>query len=362
MWIKRTTSPTKISSLASQAQKLERALERKMEIELNEDRIRTFLKVKPNNELKERPSYNINDDKTIFSHYDSNIKSSKIKSTNFTHDKIFTNEANSYIYEEVCRNALIETTNGQNYCFVGAGVSKTGKKSILIGKEDSKSNINSRGLLFRFVEQLLNFSKSRDEKEQKELNELKGSSIKNSKVSLDEKKPESLYTFKYSFFIIYLNKYLDLSTLIKENNFELSQSYISQHLVEPKVNNEITNELKQLPLRDLDKFINQINSVLNSFVALENEDLHYYSRCHFVVSIHLNKAGRPCSNATFLSLASSQKIHDNPTVNIYLKNQFQAFATLMGELKLNGMELMNKQEFDNLFSESKLNIFLKNRV
>ena len=67
--------------------------------------------------------------------------------SNFTKfQKVFSDEENSYIYEEICRNMINEALKKQCFCTLAYGFNLSGKKSSIFGLEDSMTNINSTGL------------------------------------------------------------------------------------------------------------------------------------------------------------------------------------------------------------------------
>ena len=68
--------------------------------------IKTFIKVKMFNSPDEKQYYLINNEKTIFTLFDPIRMQHSDKSVNFEMNKIFVNEENSYIYEDICISRL----------------------------------------------------------------------------------------------------------------------------------------------------------------------------------------------------------------------------------------------------------------
>ena len=120
------------------------------------------------------------------------------KSILFELDKIFTNEENSYIYEEVCRDTIIEAFKGKNFCYLGFGLTHTAKKSTIFGGKDCLTNINTRGIFFRILENLTNI------------------------INTDK----TDFSLNISYTAIYANKYMDMSVLFGKNFSDYPESQV----------------------------------------------------------------------------------------------------------------------------------------
>ena len=119
--------------------------------------IKTFLKLR-NPRMVDKPYYSVDLSRNIFTLFDADLKSPSAKSLLFETDKIFTEQhENSYIYEEICRDCITDSLNGNNFLYVGYGISSSDKQNVLIGNvEDSHTNIAHRGLIPRLVSGYLN--------------------------------------------------------------------------------------------------------------------------------------------------------------------------------------------------------------
>ena len=297
-------------------------------IEDKDNRVKTFLKVRE--KIGDKPYYVINNEKNLFTLHDSLRKVETDKSVKLELDKIFTNEENSYIYEEVCREAINETLkSNMNYCFVGIGPAKSGKKNSLVGSKDSLDNINNRGLLFRFTEKLF--------------------------------ESPDLQSLSYQFFLVYSNKYVDLAPLCNLSKNEIStfkQEDLVSRFSELQPTKEVSNEIKTIKNFNHNEFINQVLTIMGMIHNLEEEALHLHTRSHFILSLGIKNQSNVKTRATFICLAGSQNITDNPKINIYIKNQIDALAVVIKNLQLNYQGPDNSTIFD----ESRLTRYLKDYI
>jgi len=296
----------------------------------DENRVKIYLKVKEFSNINEKPYYDINEAKNVFTLHDSIRKAESDKSVKFKLNKVFTNEENSYIYEEVCRDAVNETLNFNiNYCFLGTGVARSGKKTSIFGDKDCLDNINSRGLVYRFTHRLF-----------------------------DSPHLESL---SYQFFIVYSNKYVDLVPLLLLSKNELN-SYKQKNIValfsELLPMSEVSSNIKYMSNFNQFELINHVNTILDLFYRLEEEDLHLFSRSHFIISFKIKNKENMTTTATFGCLAGSQNIDNDTKLNIYLKNQFVSLSNLISDLRLNYKGPDNSQ----VFNESRLTRYLKDYI
>ena len=126
------------------------------EYEDENERIKVYLKIKPSL-ASDKIFYNVSEDKKILSLLDDLTLDDHNKSKKIEIDKIFTNrDENSYIYEEVMRNCVTNSLNGENYTFISYGDSNSEKHHLIIGTPDCYENINNRGLFPRLLESYIN--------------------------------------------------------------------------------------------------------------------------------------------------------------------------------------------------------------
>ena len=118
--------------------------------------IQAFLNVKTPVDI-DKPYYEIIPNEHTFILHDPIIKAPSEKSMTFQFDQIFTEKHEcSYIYERTCKECITDVLNGTNYLFVSYGITSSDKQKILIGNpNDSYTNMNSRGILPRLLDNLL---------------------------------------------------------------------------------------------------------------------------------------------------------------------------------------------------------------
>ena len=126
------------------------------EYEEEEERIRVYLNVKPS-KASDKIFYNISKDKKSISLLDNISLDNQKKWKKIEVDQIFTyKDENSYIYEEVMRNCIKNSLDGENFTFISYGDSDSEKHQLIIGTPDSYENINNRGLFPRLLENYIN--------------------------------------------------------------------------------------------------------------------------------------------------------------------------------------------------------------
>ena len=130
--------------------------EDKNEYEEENERIKVYLKIKPSL-ASDKIFYNISSDKKTLLLLDNITLDDQKKSKKLELDKIFTHkDENSYIYEEITRNCVKNSLNGDNFTFISYGDSNSEKHQLIIGTPDCYENINNRGLLPRLLESYIN--------------------------------------------------------------------------------------------------------------------------------------------------------------------------------------------------------------
>ena len=130
--------------------------EDKNEYEEENERIQVYLKIKPSL-ATDKIFYNVSKDNKSLLLLDNLTLDDHKKSKKVEVDKIFTSrDENSYIYEEVMRNCVKNSLNGDNYTFISYGDSNSEKHNLIIGTPDCYENINNRGLFPRLLESYIN--------------------------------------------------------------------------------------------------------------------------------------------------------------------------------------------------------------
>ena len=110
--------------------------EDKNEYEEENERIKIYLKIKPSL-ASDKIFYNISSDKKTISLLDNITLDDQKKSKKLEIDKIFThNDENAYIYEEITRNCVTNSLNGDNFTFISYGDSNSEKHQLIIGTSD----------------------------------------------------------------------------------------------------------------------------------------------------------------------------------------------------------------------------------
>jgi len=126
--------------------------EEKNKYQEENERIKVFLKIK-HSLSTDKILFNISSDRRTISLLDNISLDDSKKTKKIEMDKIFTkNDVNSYIYEEIMRNCVKNSLDGENFTFISYGDSNSEKHNLIIGTPDCYENINNRGLLPRFLE------------------------------------------------------------------------------------------------------------------------------------------------------------------------------------------------------------------
>jgi hypothetical protein len=241
--------------------------------------IKTFLKLKIYNS-GEKQYYIINNEKTMFTLFDPIRMQQSDKDINFEMNKIFVTEENSYIYEDICRDVCSEALEGQNFCFITGGASKSGKKTLIYGKEDCKSEFSSRGLLYRLIENFL--------------------TIINKNTDL---------TVSMSMLGVYNNKYVDLVKFIQKNNSQASEKEFVNIHNDIKATQEITNQMiSKIQIIEVNDIIDMMNKILEMYKNLDLFDRKLMTRTNFVNNLLIYKNGKLISTVSFCTLSGNEKI------------------------------------------------------
>jgi peptidoglycan hydrolase CwlO-like protein len=301
------------------------------------DDVKTYIKVKKfESSEAEKPYYKISENKQTFSLYDPIRKAESEKTVTVNVDKIFTDEENSYIYETICRDTIIQASNGKNFCFLGYGVTETSKKSTMFGAVNCVDNINNRGLCFRMIENLIN---------------------SNVGVSV-------------SYLSIYGKQFIDLSNLIGKEKEDYDIDKLLSYYEEAKANTDIGNIIKKAPLTDLHSAMKFYTRILSLYKKVDmSSDRKICSRSSFIVILHLSdkKDGKPISTITFGTFAGSEKlmnIDPNDTKrardSIYIQNSFANFIKILASMKSPDFKTDKLSELS--FDENVFTACLKNYI
>jgi len=319
------------------------------------DELKTYLKIKKVNIPEDRSYLKISTDRTKLNFID-NLKRSEIeKSVTFENNKIFMDEENSYIYEEVCRDAVKDFINGQNYNFITYGLTHSGKTGSLFGGVDCDNNINSRGILFRFLESLM--------------------------LNINSKIVNKEFALSFSYICVNSNKYVDLLNLQKsdiDSNF--NEKELTVFFKDYKATTDLSTLLIKSPIIEVTEIISFFKKVRSLFLKLENSDRKYYSKSHFSFFVYLtNLKTNKFSTCAFTVLAGSEKSglqnpvsSGNGTViggnisktrdGIYIQNSFSTLLNVISQLKSPDYkkEKFNEVPFDDCTLTYCLKSFLKN--
>ena len=229
--------------------------EDKNEYEDENERIKVYLKIKPSL-ASDKIFYNVSKDKKILSLLDDLTLDDQKKSKKIEVDKIFTNkDENSYLYEEIMRNCVKNSLNGDNYTFVSYGDSYSEKHSLIIGTPDCYENINNRGIFPRLLESYIN--------------KIDSNEILSDTISLN-----------LSYIMINENNLIDLTQLmgIEKNTLEkLSKDdYLTKYAKELKIdeknniyNTNFLKSIKKTPVEKANDPLFFLLQLLNLFYKLE---------------------------------------------------------------------------------------------
>ena len=306
------------------------------------DELKTFLKIRPDETCS---FFEVSKDKKNFL-----LKDGLSQPTNFNFDGIFMNEENSYFYEEICRNIINEvielkpskkkasdniiiaepkTNKKKNFCIMSYGNSSNSTLTSTFGAPDSIQNINNRGLLFRFIEALLN----------------------NLPVS-----KEAYFTFN----VVYLNKYLDFNSpeLLVKPMQDLTDEELLGKMKDIKDLGTIKLEKKMIKsVNDIIDYVNNSISVYSNFKGKSQKNMILHSHIMFAVQIcDKNIPSNVISKVMFCVFPSSERSNLIGTEGRFLNNHFNSLVEVLGFLK--GKNFLGQTHLIP-FSNSALTIVLK---
>ena len=313
--------------------------------------IKTFLKVNSTNFL-DKPYYSLDKSKNKITLFDKIEKSLSGNSTTFLEDKIFTElDENSYIYEEICLNAIQNSLKGISFSFIFYGDTSEPKYNLSIGdiKEDI-NNYNNYGLYIRLIDNLI-----------KGVKELNG------------KKNKNIFELKISYFLLHDSDIYDLADLKQKNlhlnnNFSFSTFNNFKHAIKTEEN--IIPILVKLKLENLNDELIFLSKILNILFKLENsEKNNILSRSHFCISLYINNTKNPKKNSliNFLILNGNENLYYGQNTKFKIASNSEN-KKLGDEIKHQNLiegskiSLETQYTYETLFNLIKLRLFINNNT
>ena len=332
--------------------------EDKNEYEEENERIKVYLKIKPSL-ASDKIFYNISSDKKTLLLLDNITLDDQKKSKKLELDKIFTHkDENSYIYEEITRNCVKNSLNGDNFTFISYGDSNSEKHQLIIGTPDCYENINNRGLLPRLLESYIN------------------------KIDSNSKLSDSI-TLNISYILINNNNLIDLSQLMGRENKafekitkdELIKKYSREIRIDEKNSNFLKN-IKKAPIEKANDCLFFLLQILNLFYKLEATYTHFLTWSYFIIIIYVtDNDGKTISILTFIIMPGNEiLLHRFPKTKSYLgterrdsisitlkNNAFECFYALEDILEYLDTKKLNDNEENDYQSKEDKNKDEKNK-
>ena len=299
-----------------------------MSIEYKEEdeRIKVFLKIKPSL-ASDKIFYNVSGDKKTLSLLDNVTLDDPKKTKKIEIDKIFTQtEENSYIYEEIMRNCVKNSLNGDNFTFISYGDSSSEKHQLIIGTPDSYDNINNRGLLPRLLESYIN--------------KIDSNEILSDTISLN-----------ISYILINNNNIIDLSQLMGRENKALEKitkdELIDKYSKEIKIDENNINYLKsikKIPIEKANDSLFFLLQILNLFYKLEATNNHFLTWSYFIIIIYVtDNNGKTVSTLSFIIMPGNEiLLHRLPKRKSFVGTERKDSISLI--LKKNAFEYLYTTE------------------
>ena len=264
--------------------------EDKNEYEEENERIQVYLKIKPSL-ASDKIFYNVSkDNKSLFLLDNLTLDDHK-KSKKVEVDKIFTNrDENSYIYEEVMRNCVKNSLNGENYTFISYGDSNSEKHNLIIGTPDCYENINNRGLFPRLLESYIN--------------KIDSNEILSDTISLN-----------LSYIMINENNLIDLTQLMGIENKSLEKlskddylkKYAKEFKIEDKGNFNLLKSIKKTPVEKANDSLFFLLKTLNLLYKLEASSNHFLTWSYFIIILYVtDNNGKIVSTISFIILPGNE--------------------------------------------------------
>ena len=263
------------------------------EYEDENERIKVYLKIKPSL-ASDKIFYNVSEDKKILSLLDDLTLDDHNKSKKIEIDKIFTNrDENSYIYEEVMRNCVTNSLNGENYTFISYGDSNSEKHHLIIGTPDCYENINNRGLFPRLLESYIN--------------KIDSNEILSDTISLN-----------LSYIMVNENNLIDLTQLMGIENKSLEKiskeaflrKFAKEFKIDDKHNINTSNFLKSIkkaPVEKANDSLFFLLQTLNLLYKLEESNNHFLTWSYFIIILYVtDNNGKIVSTISFIILPGNE--------------------------------------------------------
>jgi len=291
--------------------------------------IKSFLRIE-NPKIKDTPFYEINSSQNIITLYNPSEKKYSEKSSKFELDKIFTSDnENSYIFEEICLNAIKECLEGFSYSFISYGETASKKIDVLIGNvNDSVTNINNRGIFPRLLESLL------------------------MKINTDENK----YNLLMSFFMVYGNNLVDFSAL-KDIDNNISREDIFRKYFIIKNETDIIKNITKIKIENTEDNLSFINKVIFNLSKIEKETKEkIFSTAHICLILHLsekqNNEIKNISNISFIILNGSEYLYSSGAKKLKIKDNENNNSKSLKTKKVEGAKntLETQFTFETIFN------------
>ena len=291
--------------------------------------IKSFLRIE-NPKIKDTPFYEINLSQNIITLYNPSEKKYSEKSSKFELDKIFTSDnENSYIFEEICLNAIKECLEGFSYSFISYGETASKKIDVLIGNvNDSVTNINNRGIFPRLLESLL------------------------MKINTDEKK----YNLLMSFFMVYGNNLVDFSALKDIDNNISREDIFSKYFI-IKNETDIIKNITKIKIENTEDNLSFINKVIFNLSKIEKETKEkIFSTSHICLILHLNEKQnneiKNISNISFIILNGSEYLYSSGAKKLKIKDNENNNSKSLKTKKVEGAKntLETQFTFETIFN------------
>ena len=310
------------------------------------ERIKVYLKIKPSF-TSDKIFYNVSKDKKILSLLDDLTLDDPKKSKKIEVDKIFTNkDENSYLYEEIMRNCVKNSLNGENYTFISYGDSNSEKHSLIIGTPDCYENINNRGVFPRLLESYIN--------------KIDSNEILSDTISLN-----------LSYIMINDNKLIDLTQLMGSDKNHLEklskEDYLNKYAKELKIdeknniyNTNLLKTIKKTPVEKANDPLFFLLQLLNLFYKLEASNNHFLTWSYFIIILYVtDNNGKTVSTISFIILPGNEillhrrvktksiigEARRDSISNIFRTNAIECYNVI--EDILDNLEIKNEESDNN---------------
>lgn len=289
--------------------------------------VETYISIKKVEHREGNDYYSVSEDKTKIELFEESKKIKNNETINLNANYIFERNPleNAVFFENVCRNSVNEFLNGKRQLILAYGMNKTGKKSNLFGEENSLTNLNHRGIIYRFVEKLLSEVKEKNKK------------IKDDKL-----------TIYYTFTSNYQSKIIDLINLKINDINTITEEELMKFYENIKLSKDYESSVKKLEIFNIDDFVKNVHQILSIYSRLEHFENKLFSRSNFIMTIQIyNNTGERKSTFTFCTMAASESKSINQIFNIKkTKHSISANADIIAIIEL--LKLLNKNDISKL--------------